>query len=68
MIEYILPFYNGNELTVMIRKYLSENAPHLPQPYIVCMTSIIHEHHFKAKALEEGMDIFAFKPIFRPTI
>jgi len=37
--DYDMPILNGIEATKIIRKYLRDAAPHLPQRYICCITS-----------------------------
>ena len=49
--DYFLKNSKGDEATVMIRNYLSDNAPHLSQPYIVCMNNMSHINDLEAKAL-----------------
>ena len=39
LIDYIMPNMNGLDTTYQIRKYLNEEAPDVPQPFIVCMTN-----------------------------
>ena len=62
-----MPVMNGCESTVMIRKYLKENAPNLKQPFIVCTSSYSGET-FKKQASKAGMDLFQNKPIFKTTL
>ena len=65
--DYTMPIYNGIEATKIIRKFLKQNAPDLPQPYICCLTSYDDEA-LKKKAIRAGMNAFAIKPIFKKGI
>ena len=68
MMEYYMPICDGNETTVIIRNYLSKNAPNLPQPYIAGMSSMTIGEGLESKAMESGMDTFVAKPIFNRAI
>jgi len=59
-----MPICSGVEATIAIRKYLSEKAPNLPQPFICCMTSFRDEQN-NSSATTAGMDYFITKPIFK---
>ena len=62
--DYQMPLCNGLKATVMIRRFLAEQAITMKQPYIVCLSCYTADGTRK-KAIEAGMDYFQVKPIFK---
>ena len=67
LMDYNMPVLNGIQATKIIRQYLNDNAPNLPQPYICCLTSY-NDKKLKNKALKAKMNSFAVKPIFKRSL
>jgi len=67
LMDYEMPILNGIEATKIIRQYLKDTAPNLPQPYICCLTSY-NDKKLKNEALKANMNSFAVKPIFKSGI
>ena len=63
------PNNTGIDIGIMIRKFLREEAPDQPQPYIVMMTSS-HAQNDKQRemAMQAGMDKVITKPLFMEDI
>lgn len=66
--DIAMPICDGKASTVMIRKFLAEEAPaELEQPFICCLTSYQQKAHLQS-AIEAGMDGYLTKPIFKTGI
>ena len=65
------PNNTGIDFGIMIRKFLREEAPDQPQPYIVMMTGSSHRAQAakqKEMAMQAGMDKVVAKPLFMEDI
>ena len=63
IMDYAMPFCNGVQATIKIRKFFDKKAPKdARQPFICCLTSY-NDLSFKTDAINAGMDGFMTKPI-----
>ena len=67
MMDYAMPVCAGVEATRYIRKFISEFAPELKQPFVCCLTSY-NNLSYKIEAHNVGMDAYLTKPIFKSGI
>ena len=67
LMDYDMPVLNGIEATKIIRQYMKDTAPNLPQPFICCITSY-NDANLKNEAIKARMNSFAVKPIFKSCI